>query len=295
MTQEILEDTTQELLVYPPAEFDFAPSSATVRVQTPAQGMQSSDDAEAMTVDSVSASTNAAASAGDTSLSFASDPTATVGRAYLLVDATTGEKIHVECRKSGATFYLANPLPIDIASGSVLDGLAMTHALTTTETRDAGNGLAIVNAMINGIEVEFFHQFLVVGRGTAYTLTGAKLVELYPDIVRHKPSNEGGWTEVIKAAWVKYVRPSLLTRGYRTERIVSWGDLEPWHAAACMWHAIGLNPASDPEDRDRVKDEMKMLAGNTLQSVNFWYDGGANAGPDEAPEEPRVLTTMIGR
>jgi len=293
MKQHIQQDSTEDLIAYPPSG---VPSSATVRIATPSTGMPAAADAQAATVDVVSASTSASASAGDESLSFATDPACTTGRLYLVTDSITGATFRVKCVKTGATLYLAEPIPMSIGIASTVEGIAVTHALTATETQDAGDGNVIVNATVEGRALEWQTSFHVVARQVAYTLDASKLGQLEPDIKRYRPTGDNDWSETIQAAWDKYVSPDLASRGFRSERVVSWDAIAPWHAAACMVHVIANNPSADGDDKDRAMAMMRMHAVNVLDgSTDWWYDGTDTAGPDTEPEDVRPMSTRITR
>ncbi len=293
--QHVQEDSTGSILTYPPQWLQGVPSSVTVRVETAAQSMPDEGAAESATVDSVSAVTNAAALAGATVLSFAVDPSCTADRFYLFTDSTTGAKFRARCRLTGAALQLSEPLPMALGAASAIDGIAVTHALTTAETATAGRANTIVNATINGVDVEWFHQFRVVARQVNYTINAETLRNLEPDIERHQPAGDDDWSDVIQAAWDKFVYPDMARRGYRPERIVSWSLLEPWHASACLYHVIASNPNAEPDDKDRAKDMLHYHAENALQSIDTWYDASDSAGSDGPPETPRQLVGIVTR
>ncbi len=281
--QHVHEDSTETLVTYPPTL--GIPSSATVKVATPSTDMPDSGDAA--TVDSVSSTTNAAASAGATSLSFAGDPSTTVGRQYLLDDTSNGKPlIVVTVRENGTTLYLEEPLPFDVGSGATLSGIAITHALTASETDNAGEGNAEWTATVGGVALTWNQQFRIVEERVAYTLNNDRLTQSYPQIRHLAGRSDEGFNELIETAWDHRLRLDLAARGMRPERINSWDALEPAHAAACYYHALATNPRTDPDVADRAKDEYLSTLRTTLDARGFWYDEEDDDAPRADDDQP---------
>lgn len=283
--QTILLDSTESLVMYPRGGegrgFLGVASAATVRVQTPSTAIPDSGDAAS--VDSVSSSTNAAANEGDTSLSFAADPTATKGRQYLLT-TPEGDELIVTCKKSGTTFYLTEPLAMDVGSGATLEGLAITHALTTDETSQTGLGLARVTATIGGVDYTWDHTFRIVAVGYGYTLTPEALFTRY-DIARNllPPHDETG-SETIESAWTDLLEPYLAQDGIHSHRIKGWEALEPVHALACVAWLTRNNQATPREEASGWMQDFQDLYATVISSRDNWVvseDTGTEAPPDD--------------
>lgn len=268
---QVLKDSTDTLLVYPPSSHSGQASSASVRVGTPSTPIPDDDSWEAATVDAVSATTNAAANKGATSLSFASDPTCTPGRKYLL-ELTTGQKLHVEVIATGTTVVLAEPLAMAIPSGTALKGVAITHALTTAETENLGEGLVKVKATIGGSDFHWDQRFEVVDSIFSITLTAAALSERRPDIMRLRPPNDLTGSELIEAAWTDVLRLRLRARGYEEAKINSPVELEPALLEACAYLVTKMYRSEDTERMQARMDDLERAIDDTLASKQWWYD-----------------------
>lgn len=270
--QQVLKDSTETLLFYPPELYQA--SAADVRIGTAAVGLPAVGNEEAATVDSVSTTTNAAAAKGTDSLSVADNPNVTPGRKYL-VALDDGQRFTVRViaytSGGGHTVHLADPLPIAVPSGSALKGLAITHALTAAETASIGDGLAKVRATLNGVQRAFDVSFRVVNAILGLTLTPDRLVSAYPQVSRLRSSSDEDYTEAIDSAWEHLLRPELRARGFLEENINSPSELEPAHALAVIYR---MTRAARPDDIERIEEarkDYKTMLDNVLNSSALWY------------------------
>jgi|6_EtaG_2_1085325.scaffolds.fasta_scaffold00418_6 hypothetical protein len=266
---EIMKGTAATLITYAPKL--GVPSSATVRYRTPNTSMAAEGSGSAATVDSVSGATNAAASEGDTTLSFASDPTAVPGRKYML-NVGGDSSLGVLVEKTGTTTTIAEPLPLDVSSGTSLLGIAITYALTTAETDIAGEGIARWTATVGGVELTWDQPFWVVKALSAYQLTPTVLTQMYPIVHEQRSPTDTDLTELIQGAWDGAVFPDLEANGIKVDRIKSWGRITPVHAAACVRHLIINDDSADPIYRDFWNQEYARSIETLFASRRFWYD-----------------------
>lgn len=275
--QHILLDSTQSLATYPPVLAQA--SAATVRVQTPAQSLQATGDSA--TIDTISVLTTAAAAEGATSITVAS--AAWVKDVQYFVATTTGETFVVESQETetGTTLTVKSPLPMAVPSSSTVKGWRITHALTAAETAQAGEAHALFTATLGGVSYTWAHQFRIVRRNAAYSLNAQGLATLAPRAQNLKPSTDKDFTESIRAAWERYLLPSLEAKQIHVERIFSWGRLEAAHAAAVEMMLL-QQAGRDPAIVDDARKEYLRTLEATLAGVDFWYDA-----PDEAAARPQ--------
>lgn len=283
--QQVRVDSTETLLWYGPATAQ--PTAATVRVQTAAVALP--DAGDTATIDTLSSATNAAASAGATSLAFAADPVATAGRQYLVVLAT-GQVIVVEVIDTGTTVTLAEPLPIDVPSGSTLTGFAVSHALTAAETDEIGRGIARWSITVAGIIHVVDQSFRIVrSQPQPYSLTATVLTARYPILHRYRPPTDEDFAESIEAAWEVLLMPDLLARGYEPHRINSWRTLEVAHAAAVYAHLVGTSGVASTELVEAAMAHYRGRFDAVVESSEFWYD---SIDEDTSHEEVRGLSRV---
>lgn len=284
----IKRDSTDTLVTYPPQRFLGTPSSATMRVETQSTSLPTSGDAA--TVDSVSASTNAAASEGDTSISFASDPLATHGRLYMIED--NGERYTVEVLESGTTTYLAAPLPADLSSGATMTGIAITHALTAAETSEDGTGFALVTATIDGVVRSWTEYFRVDDEVTPRIITGADLAKLFPEYDRLRSTDQDSPDTIVDNAWRLKLKPMLLERQILPERINNPKVLESAMVAAVRCYLTEQNHPGDIERLEDVRQQLGRALTRSINAKDFWYDaeGDEDSSPDD--EVPGSYSTM---
>ncbi len=270
--QKILEDSTESILTYPPDSYAGQATSADVRVRTPSTDLPDTDSWQSATIDSVSATTNAAAAKGADELSFASTPSATAGRRYLL-ELADGHTFSVEviADDGAGTVTLAEPLPMAVPTSTPFKGYAITHALTAAESSDVGEGLVKVRATIASVEYRWDHQIRIVRERLRIPLTGAELSRLRPEIRDLRSPRDEDLSETIDAAWQTILRPNLRGRNFHEDRIKSHEDLQAPLASACVLflkRSAGVSfEAMELAERD-FRDALNMA----IASSEFWYD-----------------------
>lgn len=290
--QQVLKDSTDTLLVYPPRLIDGrvpgVPSSVTIRIGTTSTTLPAVGSGDAVTVDAVSASTNAAASEGDLTLAFASDPTLTAGRFYL-VENTLGERAWLRAIKTGTTSRFASPLPFDCASGSTIKGILCPHALTAAETSSIGEGIAFARATMDGVEREWGVRFEIVRQIFQVPLSAAELIERRPEVLRLRSPTDVGFDEIIQSAWLDYVRPELNARGMHDERIRSGDALIPALLDAVVYRLCLSHYSDDVAMLDRREREYRETLARVLGSSKFWYDEANDSVDLDADRGPKAL------
>lgn len=284
--QQVLQGSTQELVHYPPVHRH--PSSATVNVISPALG--DLDDYQAATIDSADESTTVAASEGDLSLTFGSEPGATAGRLYCIRDEVDHFEAEVEVVRNGLTTYLKDPLPRDFAVGSRFRGLAITHALTAEETANTGTGLAVFKYVVAGVEYRDDVHFEVVRSLTRYTLTGQALLRKHPHAHQLR-INDDDLDVAVDVAWTDIIVPSLLERKIQPENVVSSNLLEPAHTAAAMYHLA--SNAMRFEQAEVWKDRMDAQIEKALRSYELWLSETADD-VTGAPMDENAAREFVG-
>lgn len=275
----IKKDSTQSIKAYAPSL--GVPSTALVRVQTPSTSLPPAGSEDSATIDSVSATTNAAAAQGATSLSFASDPGLTVGNRYLLTD-TDGKKYTFEAVATGATSYIRPPLPASVNSGAAVSGIAITHALTADETSTVGNGLALWTCTVNGVAESWSTSFRIDDETTPRIVSGADIEQLYASIPRLKNATQDSPEDIIDSVWRLKMRPMLLEKRIRPERINSPQELESAMVAAIVCHLTEMAFPGDIERLDDARKQMERALTRCLNSKEFWYD---ETGDEEAQDQ----------
>lgn len=296
MTQTfyVVEDSTEELISYPPQTWDGTPSSPDVRVATASTGLPEVGSEDAATVDSVSASTNAAADEGARSLSFASDPGCIPGRLYRLHHASTGPVV-VKVLSTGATVYLAHALPCDVPSGATLTGLAVSHALTTSETSTSGRGLAIWRATIGGVVRSWEQAFRVVPRAFSQRLTSPQLQTYLREWPRLRPEHDITDQDSIDSAY-EWVLSDLEASGYRVDRINSIEKLNLAVVRQLLFRAREALDGPAAEATLKAEERYHREIEKAKAGADWWYDRDDDEDLSEdvrdhpAPEEIPWLT-----
>lgn len=269
----IREDSTESIYLYPQVDGLplGQPTSATVRVRSPAVALPDSTDSA--TVDTLSATVaSAGAAEGDTSIPVTGSTAWIEGRRYLASKAT-GEMFVVESARTvtGTTLYLKDPLPASLASADTVVGWMVSHALTADETAERGPGLAIWQVLIGGRTVEFKSDFYVARGVAGPTLTSASLERYAPIVLTYKPASDEDLTESIDASYQDILEPALKGNAIAPERIVSWRDLEPAHRAACVYW-LARDFESDAQKREELQKRWNEAFALALRSRDFWYD-----------------------
>ncbi len=279
----VLKDSTETIETYPPV-LAQATGTPTVRVGTPAVGLP--DDYVSATVDSVSTALTADADEGDTSLTVTS-ATFVKGRRYLLT-ATTGEVIPVTCSKSatGTTLLLADPLPLPMLTNSTVLGWRLSVALLAEQTASIGSCVAEWRAVLGGVTEAWADSFRVVERDGTYHLTGDLLVSSSPYATRLRPDADGDFSELIDAAWRRYLLPALLAKGLRQEQFVSRAELDAAHIAACEYF-LSQQYEEDATRREERKREYNESLTLVLASETLWVTPSSETLSPPDPSAPR--------
>lgn len=288
-------DTTGTLVTYPPSL--HVPSSATCRLATPSHSRPAAG--ESATVDALSTTLSGAHSRGARRLTLGGSVAQVAGRLYLLVDATTGDRFVVESTKTqtAATMDVREPLPMDVATASTLQGFGITFPVDADATEEIGRGSAIWIATVNGVAgVQWAQDLRIIARAVAYQLTSTTLVAASPYALRLQPNADNSYDDVIRFAWDFVLVPALLGKGLRPERIASWEQINAWHLAAVEARLADLFDT----DLDVVarKQAASMGAQNlTLATSSLWYDADDSLEePDEdASVAPEWSTTLVHR
>jgi hypothetical protein len=262
------------LVAYPPEHLRGTVTAATVRIGTPNVTMP--DNGTAATVSSLDTTTDAAANRGDRTISVASATGATAGRKILIGD----HEAELESI-SGTTLTLRLPLPLDVATGTVVKGLDLSIALDSTDTDQAGNALAIWTV---GTE-DWTQPFVVAYRSVAYGLDAVGLRIRYPVIERLIPGRDADLSDAIEGAWLTEVEPHLLANEMKPENVISWSAIDDWHAAAVVYRAALNAPRLSPEAVDTWATNLSSARNRALDSRRFWYSETDDISGDQ-PDNP---------
>ncbi len=287
----VLRDSTDTLTAYPEERFAGTASAATMRVRTPTTALP--DTGAAATIDTLSASTNAAALRGAKTLNFSSDPGATPGRRYVLDDGE-GNAVYVVVNATGTAVQLDQPLSQDYPSGATLAGAAITLALTAAQTAQRGFGVAKIEATIAGQVHRWDLPFDVLPERFPLPVDAVGLMRLAPDVIALKPASDDDLTDTTTAAWELYVRPKLQRRGLRVDRLKPTDALKPAHVAACRLHVHTVLRA-DGDELDALRRLLDAEIDGAFASVEFWYDAPAetNTSPAADHTSDAVVTRYL--
>jgi hypothetical protein len=295
--QRILKDSTDAIIVYPDLRRERVgkASVAEVRIGTPNNPLPADDAWQAATVDAVNANTNAAAAKGATSLAFASDPTVTAGRLYLL-ELATGQRITVRAIDTGTTVTLADPLPMAVPSGTPLKGIAITHALVAAETLVMGLGVVMVKATIGGVVYKWDETFRIVRAEFLRALSPAYLVNAYPSMAKRGPDNDDDLTETIDAAFENTLVGDLMQSGIHVDRINTPSALFPAWADACFWRVQRDTKGGADADVIAAKVEYEANLAKALLGKDTWYDvDDENSLPGDEADHKQFQVVRFGR
>jgi len=285
MSIRVLKDSTDPIKVYPIRQHLGVPTAATFRVSTVGSALP--DTGVAATIDPVAASTSAEGQRGATSLTFASDPLATPGNRYLLL-LPDGKRFQVEVMASGMTTELADPLPTTIPAGTSFAGIAMSLALTTTQTEALGRGLVKVSATIDGADRRWDQQFRVVREEFALLLSVPELLKMHPDILRLKDPSDETLGEAIDSAWEFELLGELEARTIYVDRINSPDKLNRALGACVRWRRIAAQRGDDAAQTIAAKERYDEVLRSTLDGIDFWYDPQeTDADPGDGPQAKR--------
>lgn len=216
------------------------------------------------------------------------------GRAYLVVDATTGDAFTVVCNESASeTIRLRDPLPRDVASGSTVTGLACFYAMTADQTASVGRGVAEWSIGVDGGEVLTWRQDLrIVTALPSPPINAAELAHLSSYAKRMQPPDDADFSATLSTAWRLHLLPAMLQAGISPERIISWEAIASWVIAAIEYTLSRED--QDPAVRDEKKKEMTSAQLEAIRSKRFWVDEGDDLGaPNEDPDRPRGFDTTF--
>ncbi len=253
---EVIKDSTETIRIYPPigadgpklaTACDVRIGGGTLAVTLPAVGSE-----EVATQDSESAAVNAAASEGDTTLSFASDPGFPVG----LVHVATDPPFVASVLESGGTTKLADPLPVDVPDTTTVSAFGWTHALTATETDVAGQGYVKARFTIGGVVEPVDFILSVVSEHVGQILTVPQLVEAWPKFEHYKPPEDETGDETIRRAWLYEVKPELNARGIHEHRINATEPYRPVLVAAIRWLLLRDHAQTDRDTVERAHEDL---------------------------------------
>jgi len=261
----VQQDTTDELVTYPPKELVGSLTSVTVRVATPSTELPDEGAGDAATLSTLDTTVAVAADVGDMSVTLTDATGAVADRKVLL-----GPSLQVEFESiSGNVVTLKRPLPRALVVGDQCKGLDISHALTTSETETTGFGLAIWTDETTG--KDWPQPFLISPRVVAYDLTAADLRKKYPIVDRMAIDHDADFADALDVAWTDEVASDLAERGMDASNIIDWVHLNAWHAAAVVYR-LALNlPNIPPEERDHWFSRMRAERESALTSSRFWY------------------------
>jgi hypothetical protein len=284
LEHRILKDTTPTILSYPrlrPNQLAQAKptGSPTVFVTTPASSSPVSTPA---TIDAVSTTVTAPSLAGERELAVVS-ATFIRGRRYLVT--FEGNTIVVEARSggTGTTLRLVDALPCDVPDDAVVEGFAVTRALTLTETRDVGEAAALWSATIEGVVSQWSSLYRIVSRMPTALLTEGDLVRAYPVIKSMMPAGDLSLDTVIGAAWDTHVIPLLEAKKVFDEDVISDVTLVPLHALACMRLLYDFDARVSDTFRADIKAAWDESIATTFARVTY----AERMQDDEDPITPR--------
>lgn len=273
--QRVLVGSTDTVISYPRLVADGVtmsgvPSSATAR-RVPPQDPDAYDAYVAATVDSLSTTTSGVTLEGADSITLAGSVTIVAGRRYLVTDADHGKQFTVTASQGGtsSTMYVEEPLPYRIASGSTVSGIAVTVALTATQTAEPGSGYVLFRATVGGVVREWDEAFRIVRRITSVALTPTVLTQSYP-VVRQIASNTDlTLEEAINASWQMLVAPALSARGVLDEDVLTDDVLVPMHAAATAFHLARQWPVAPADFVARMEAAYEQAKQTTYDRIDL--------------------------
>ena len=287
--QRILRASTQTLVAYPRLHPDNVllgqPSAATVKLQTPA--VQETTYSAAV-ADALSTTTQGAHQEGDDHVTLASSVALVAGRRYL-IELRSGRYIEVQAIEGGtqSTLWLAEPLPCDIGNGRPVRGFAVTKTLTTTQTDQPGDALALFRATVNGGTYEWSESFRIVNKITSPRLTPTRLTHAYPIMSSLRDTNDIDYEAVIDAAWDHRIVPLLAARKILDEDVISDEALVPLHALACVLHIVETDPRFSSDYIARLREQYDKTMDTTFSRVDFTVRDQTDLTPRSTGAEPR--------
>jgi len=276
LEQQVLRDGTGTLIAYPPASGALKNiATPKVRIQTPNVSMPLEGSEDNATLDPVSTQVASSVSRGGTTVTLSSIFSVPVpGRKYL-IGTYTGDidpVVVTVVRAAGSIMHLQEPLPRAVSAGESFAGYALTHQLTTTETDDEGDGLAIWSATIGGEKYTWHQAFKIVKQFVHPDLTADQLLAQYPQVERLSFAEDLTLSEAIGSAWENLIIPSLESRGLYWERIKTVRRLNPALALATIYHLQRADARFPLDVLEASRQEYLRAMDVAFQSVDFWYD-----------------------
>ena len=287
--QRILRASTQTLVAYPRLHPDNVllgqPSAATVKLQTPA--VQETTYSAAV-ADALSTTTQGAHQEGDDHVTLASSVALVAGRRYL-IELASGRYIEVQAIEGGtqSTLWTAEPLPCDIGTNRPVRGFAVTKQLTTAQTDQPGDALALFRATVNGGTYEWSESFRIVNKITSPRLTPTRLTHAYPIMSSLRDTNDIDYEAVIDAAWDHRIVPLLAARKILDEDVISDEALVPLHALACVLHIVETDPRFSSDYIARLREQYDKTMDTTFSRVDFTVRDQTDLTPRSTGAEPR--------
>lgn len=286
--QKVIKGSTETIETYPPI-LAQATGTPTARIGTPSVSIPTTGSTA--TVDSLSTDVSGDALAGRTEISVTS-ATWVRGRKYIAT-STTGQVFPIISAQSGAstTLYLQEPLPTALLTGSTIVGYRLSIALTTAQTANIGDQCVVEwTAIIGGVSHVWMDDFAIVYRVGEYTLDHIALTRSSPFCKRLQQDSDADFSEMIDAAWRRYVQPALLAKGIRPELFVSRTVLEPAHIAACEHLAAQSAIDGDAQMREEKRREWSQALDLVLNSETLWIDHTDQSLTPPNPEAARSWT-----
>jgi hypothetical protein len=271
----VLLGSTETITTYPRLAADgvlmsHLASSATARRIAPG----GSDDVGtyvAATVDSLSTTTQGAHQEGSDHFTVSVAQNWIAGRRYLITDAVHGREIVVVATKSGSSteLWIAEPLVSDIGNNSTVRGIAVTVALTATQTASPGAGYVLFRATVDGVVREWDEPFRVVRRITSIALTPTELTQAYPVVRKLASATDTTLEEAINASWRHVIVPSLAARGILDEDILTDDVVAPMHASATVLHLARQWPQASSEFVSRLEAAYEQTKQTTWDRIDL--------------------------
>lgn len=295
--QRVLIGSTESIVSYPRLVADGVlqsgvPSSATARRVAP-QDPDLATAYVAATVDSLSTTTQGTTLEGASSIALAGSVTIVAGRRYLITDAAHGKRFVVVASNGGtsATLYIQEPLPSSVANGSTVKGLAVSVALTATQTDEPGTGYVLFRATVDGVVREWDEPFRVVRRITSVSLTPTVLTQAYPVVRQIASSSDVTLEEAINASWQMVIVPALAARGVLDEDIITDDVIAPMHAAATALHLARQWPSAPPEFVQRMQEAYDQTKQTTWDRIDLITRDQSEtpAVPEPGSQGPRYM------
>ncbi len=290
---KILYNSTQTLLDLPRVapngvQLMTQPTTATVRIGTPAVAMPA--DGDEADVDELSTDVSADANEGETQLAV-TEAEFTRGQS-LLIQTPTGETFVVTSLTQGEsdTLNIDEPLPMAVPTGSTVKGWAVSIPLTLAQTALPGQEcLALWTAVVGEVPDEVTYtwaqSFRIVRRQPVWTLTAGSLTKSYPAILNLRSRKDASLSEVIAAALDDLVLPWLEASGIDEEDIITPATLEPVHKIACLLQLTRLNTQITPEMREDIANAWAK-AKETALARKSWCVQPQVETPTPRPEQP---------